>query len=82
MKSPMRQFAPVLVLLVCAAAAQGQEPGLKPPAAAESAGTRGPVDIFADRIEGYANREVSASGDAELRQGRVSVLRWGCLGDP
>ena len=73
MKSPMRQFAPVLVLLACAAAAQGQEPGLKPPSTAKSAGAGGPVDIFADRIEGYANREVSASGNAELRQGRVSV---------
>lgn len=73
MKSPTRQIAPALVLLVCAAAVQGQEPGLKPPSAAKTAGARGPVDIFADRMEGYANKEISASGNAALRQAGVSV---------
>jgi len=64
----MRQLAPVLALLFCAAAAQAQEPRLKPPA-----DTALPVTISADRMEGYANRETSASGNAELRQGEVSV---------
>jgi len=72
MKSSMRQFAVGLALLFCAAAAQGQEPRLRPPAGRTgSAGT--PVTITADRIEGYANKETSASGNAELRQDNVSI---------
>ncbi len=68
----MRQSAPVLVLLFCAAIAQAQEPRLKPPAHAPGlAGA--PVTINADRIEGYANREASAIGNAELRQDDVSI---------
>jgi len=62
----MRQLAPVLALLFCAAAAQAQEPRLKPPAV-RAPGTAAPVSISADRIEGHANREASASGNAELR---------------
>lgn len=73
MKFPMRQFVPALVLLFCAAAAEGQEPGLRPPSAGKSANAGGPVTIFADRMEGYANKETSASGNAELRQGNVSI---------
>jgi len=62
----MRRSAPVLALLFCAATAQAQEPRLKPPAAS-------PVTISADRIEGYANQEASASGNAVLRQDDVSI---------
>jgi len=50
-----------------------QEPRLRPPAAG-MAGTQGaPVTISADTMQGYANREASASGNAELRQGDVSI---------
>jgi LPS-assembly protein len=69
----MRQLAPALVLLFCATVAAGQEPGLRPPSAAKSAAPSGPVTISADRMEGYANKETSASGNAELRQGNVSI---------
>ena len=69
----MRQFAPALVLLFCATVADGQEAGLKLPSAGRSGGASGPVNIIADRIEGYANREASASGNAELHQGNVSI---------
>ena len=62
----MRRFAPVLVLLFCAASALAQEPRLKPPA-------QGPVNISADRIEGYANQEAVASGNAVLRRDEVSI---------
>jgi LPS-assembly protein len=62
----MRRSAPVLALLFCAATALAQEPRLKPPSGA-------PVTISADRIEGYANQEASASGDAVLRQDDVSI---------
>ncbi len=72
MKSPMRHLAPALVLLFCAAAAEGQESGLRLPRAREPAGG-GPVTIFADRMEGTANKETSASGNVELRQGGVSI---------
>ena len=68
----MRQLAPILALLFCAAAAQAQEPRLRLPAG-RPADTGAPVTISADRIEGYANRETSASGNAELRRGDVSV---------
>ena len=68
----MRPLAPVLALLFCAAAAQAQEPRLRPPAG-KPADTRAPVAISADRIEGFAHQEASASGNAELRQGNVSV---------
>ncbi len=68
----MRQFAPGLALLFCAALAQGQEPRLRPPAA-RATGAGAPVTITADRIEGYADRETSASGNAELRQETVSI---------
>jgi LPS-assembly protein len=63
----MRPLAPVLALLFCTAPVQAQEPRLKLPEGAA------PVTISADRIEGYANRETSASGNAELRQGEVTV---------
>ncbi|MBI5909018.1 MAG: LPS-assembly protein LptD [Betaproteobacteria bacterium] len=68
----MRQFAPALALLFCASLAQGQEPRLRP-AAARPAGASAPVTITADRMEGYANKETSASGNAELRQDKVSI---------
>jgi len=68
----MRQLAPVLALLFCAAAAQAQEPRLKPPGG-RAVDAALPVTISADRMEGYANQETSASGNAELRQGEVSV---------
>jgi len=43
------------------------------PPAGKPAGMDAPVTISADRIEGYANQETSASGNAELRRGEVSV---------
>ena len=67
----MRQSAPVLALLFCAAAAQAQEPRLRPPADKPAADA--PVTITADRIEGYANKETSASGNVELRRDNVSI---------
>jgi len=74
MKFPIRQFAPALVLIFfCALAAQGQEPQLKPPPAGKPGLSAAPVTISADRIEGYANLEASASGNAELRQDNVSI---------
>jgi LPS-assembly protein len=69
----MRQYAPALALIFCALAAQGQEPQLRPPPAGASGMSRAPVTISADRMEGYANREASASGNAELRQDNVSI---------
>jgi LPS-assembly protein len=72
MKSSMRQFAPGLALLFCVVAAQAQEPRLRPPAR-NPADAAGPVTINADRIEGYANQETTASGNAELRRGDVSI---------
>jgi LPS-assembly protein len=69
----MRQYAPALAFLFCALAAQGQEPRLKPPPAGKPGMSTAPVTITADRIEGYANRETSASGNAELRQDKVSI---------
>ena len=68
----MRQFAAGLALLCCASLAQGQEPGLRPPAR-RPASADAPVTVTADRMEGYANRETSASGNAELRQDDVSI---------
>ena len=73
MKSSMRQYAPALALFFCALAAQGQEPRLRPPPAGRSANAGAPVTISADRMEGYANKETSASGNAELRQDNVSI---------
>jgi len=73
MKSPMRQYAPALALIFCALAAHAQEPRLRPPAAGKPGISGGPVTISADRMEGYANQETSASGNAELRQGDVSI---------
>ncbi len=69
----MRQSVPVFALSVflCVAAAQAQEPRLRLPAAGPVADA--PVTISADRIEGYANQETSASGNVELRQGKVRV---------
>ncbi|MGP1678087.1 MAG: LPS-assembly protein LptD, partial [Burkholderiales bacterium] len=64
---------PIFLLLFCAAAAQAQEPRLKPPPAGKPGISGEPVTISADRIEGYANQETSAIGNAELRQGDVSV---------
>lgn len=68
----MRQSAPILALLLCAATAQAQEPQLRLPAR-KPADAGAPVTINAERIEGYANQETSASGNAELIQGEVSV---------
>lgn len=73
MKSSMRQYAPALALFFCALAAQGQEPRLRPPPAGKSGMSGAPVTISADRMEGYANQETSASGNAELRQDNVSI---------
>jgi len=73
MKSSMRQYAPALALFFCALAAQGQEPRLKPPPAGRPGMSGAPVTISADRMEGYANQETSASGNAELRQDNVSI---------
>ena len=72
MKSSMRQLAAGLLLFSCAALAQGQEPGLRLPAG-RAAGAGAPVTITADRMEGYANKEASASGNAELHQDNVSI---------
>ena len=72
MTSSMRQFAPGLALLFCAALAQGQEPRLRPPAG-RPASAGAPVTITADRMQGYANKETSASGNVELRQDNVSI---------
>ncbi|HEY5293232.1 MAG TPA: LPS-assembly protein LptD [Burkholderiales bacterium] len=72
MKFSMRQFAPALALLFCAAVAQGQEPRLRPPAG-KPANAGAPVTITADRMEGYADKETSASGNAELLQDNVSI---------
>ena len=70
MKPSMRLIAPALALFFLAATAPAQEPRLKPPPAA----TGGvPITISADRLEGYANQEASASGNVQLRQGDVSV---------
>ncbi|MFH1045153.1 MAG: LPS-assembly protein LptD [Pseudomonadota bacterium] len=68
----MRQFASALVLLSCAMLAEGQEPRLRPPVG-RPAEAGAPVTISADRMEGYTNRETGASGNAEFRQGDVSV---------
>ena len=73
MKSSMRQYAPALALFFCALAAQGQEPRLRPPPAGKPGISGAPVTISADRMEGYANQETSASGNAELRQENVSI---------
>ncbi len=73
MKSSMRQYAPALALFFCALAAQGQEPRLRPPHAGKPGISGAPVTISADRMEGYANQETSASGNAELRQDNVSI---------
>jgi len=43
------------------------------PPSGKPAGMSAPVTINADRIEGQVNRETSASGNAELHQGEVSV---------
>jgi LPS-assembly protein len=69
----MRQYAPALALIFCALAAQGQEPRLNPPPAGKPGISTAPVTITADRMEGYANQETSASGNAELRQDNVSI---------
>jgi LPS-assembly protein len=73
MKSSMRKCAPALALFLFALAAQGQEPRLKPPPAGKPGISGAPVTITADQIEGYANQESSASGNAELRQENVSI---------
>jgi LPS-assembly protein len=69
----MRQYAPAMALFFCALAAQGQEPQLRPPPAGKPGISGAPVTISADRMEGYANKETSASGNAELRQDNVSI---------
>ena len=68
----MRPLAPVLALLFCIAAAQAQEPQLRPPAR-KPADREAPVTISADRMEGYANQETRASGNVELRQDNLSI---------
>ena len=73
MSPSSRLIASVVALLFCAAAAHAEEPRLKPPPAARQSKPAGPVTITADRMEGYADRETSASGNAQLRQGNVSV---------
>jgi LPS-assembly protein len=73
MKSSMRHYAPAFALIFCALAAQGQEPQLKPPPAGKAGLSGAPVTITADRMEGYANQEMSASGNAELHQANVSI---------
>ena len=68
----MRLSAPVLALLFCIAAAQAQEPQLRPPV--RKPYDRGaPVTISADRMKGYANQETSASGNVELHQDDLSI---------
>jgi LPS-assembly protein len=68
----MRPLAPVLALLFWIAAAQAQEPQLRAPV--RKPYDRGaPVTISADRMEGYANQETSASGNAELHQDNLSI---------
>jgi lipopolysaccharide assembly outer membrane protein LptD (OstA) len=69
----MRQYAPALALLFCVLAAQGQEPRLKPPPAGKPGISGAPITITADTMEGYANQETSASGNAELRQDNLSI---------
>ncbi len=69
----MRQSAPVLALLFCAATALAQEPRLRPPAAGSPGDSGATVTISADTMQGYANRETSASGNAELRRDDVSI---------
>ena len=73
MKSSMRKYAPALALFFCALAAQGQEPRLRLPPAGKPGMSGAPVTISADRIEGYANQETSASGNAELSQENISI---------
>jgi len=68
----MRQFAPVLALFFCVAMAQAQEPQLQPPGR-KPFDRSAPVTISADRMEGYANQETSASGNAELHQDDLSI---------
>ena len=43
------------------------------PPAGKPAGMSAPVTISADRFEGYANQQTSASGNVELRQGDVTI---------
>ncbi|MBI2318977.1 MAG: LPS-assembly protein LptD [Betaproteobacteria bacterium] len=63
--------------LAVAAAAQAQESGFKPgggrPHAARAGQAAEPVFIEADRIEGIADREASAEGNAVLRKGQTSI---------
>ena len=68
----MRQFAPVFALLFCVATAQAQEPQLRPPVR-KPVDRAAPVTISADRMEGYANQETSASGNVDLRQDDLSI---------
>jgi LPS-assembly protein len=68
----MRQLALVFALFLCAVMAQAQEPRLRPPAHTPF-DRSAPVTISADRIKGYANREASASGNAELHQDDLSI---------
>ncbi len=68
--SSMRRIALAVVLLACAAQATAQEPRLKPP---EPKRPSGPVTITADRLEGIADRETSAVGNAELVQDDIKI---------
>ncbi|MHB8667486.1 MAG: LPS-assembly protein LptD [Burkholderiales bacterium] len=68
----MRLSAPVLALFFCVAAAQAQEPQLRAPARKPLDRTA-PVRISAERMEGYADREASAIGNAELQQDDLSI---------
>ncbi len=72
MKRSWRRFACGVVLIACALPALAQEPRLRPPVAGP-AERSAPVTISAEKMEGYANRETSASGNAELRQGELSI---------
>ena len=64
---PLR-FAMLLIALAAAAPAAAQ---VKPPAVAEE---KEPMTIDAERIDGIGEIEVTARGDAELRQGELSVF--------
>lgn len=63
--------------LAAALGAQAQEPAAKPAAPRASAARAGqaaePVFIEADRIEGVADREARAEGNAVLRKGGTSI---------
>ena len=75
MQTSSRRFASACALFFCAVLAQGQQPQLKPPVAGKAsvAGAQLPVTISADKLEGFANQETTALGNAELQQGDISI---------